>query len=116
PGGNSGPSLDVKAVRDYQRKYLGKVIDTVNDLNNVLFEVTNEGGNKDWDWWVVNTVHQIEQGKPKQHPVGLTAHGSESNTEILASSAEWFSPGSSEWPDLKSEPREAEGKKVSLVD
>ncbi len=116
PGGNSGPSLDAKSVREYHRKYLSKVIDTVNDLDNVLFEVTNEGGMKDWDWWVVDTVHQLEKAKPRQHPVGLTAHGSESNTEILASRADWFSPGSSEWPDLKSEPREAEGKKVSVVD
>lgn len=116
PAGNSGPNLDLKPVRDYQAKYIRKVIDTVNDLDNVLFEVTNEGGNKDWDWWVVNTVHQFEKERPRQHLVGLTAHGSENNNDILASPADWFSPGSSDWPDLNSDPREADGKKVSLVD
>lgn len=116
PGGSGGPQLNLPAVREHQARYLRKVIDTINDLDNVLFEVTNEGGNKDWDWWVVNTVHDLEKDKPKKHPVGLTAHGSESNDEMLASPADWFSPGSSHWPDLKSDPREADGRKVSLVD
>ena len=116
PNGNSGPGLDLASVREYQAKYIRKVIDTVNDLDNVLYEVTNEGGYKDWDWWVVKTVQDYQKQKAKQHPVGLTAHGSESNDEILASPADWFSPGSKDWPDLTSEPRAADGKKPSLVD
>lgn len=116
PQGNGGPGLDSGSVRDYQAKYIRKVIDTVNDLDNVLYEVTNEGGYKDWDWWVVKTVQDYEKQKPKQHPVGLTAHGSESNDEMLASGADWFSPGSKDWPDLKTDPRVSDGKKPSLVD
>jgi hypothetical protein len=116
PHGNSGPALDSPAVRDYQAKYIRKVIDTVNDLDNFLYEVTNEGGYKDWDWWVVETVQAYEKQKPKQHPVGLTAHGSESNDEMLASRADWFSPGSKDWPDLNTDPRAAGSKKPSLVD
>lgn len=116
PSGGGGPSLDLASVREYQAKYIHKVIDTVNDLDNVLYEVTNEGGYKDWDWWVVKTVHDYEKGKAKQHPVGLTAHGSESNDEMLASAADWFSPGSKDWGDLQGDPRPADGKKPSLVD
>ena len=92
------------------------MVDTLNDLDNVLYEVTNEGGNKDWDRFVVDTVHAYEKTKPKQHPVGLTGHGSESNDEMLASPADWFSPGSNQWPDLKADPRAVDGKKVSLLD
>ena len=91
-------------------------MDTLNDLDNVLYEVTNEGGYKDWDRFVVDTVHAYEKTKPKQHPVGLTGHGSENNDEMLASPADWFSPGSDPWPDLKSDPRAVDGKKVSLLD
>ncbi len=116
PQGSGGPGLDLGPVREHQAKYIRKVIDSVNDLDNVLYEVTNEGGYKDWDWWVVKTVQEYEKGKAKQHPVGLTAHGSESNDEMLASTADWFSPGSKDWPDLKSEPRAADGKKPSFVD
>ncbi len=116
PGGNSGPALNAASVREHQAKYIRKVIDTVNDLDNVLYEVTNEGGYKDWDWWVVRTVHDYEKQKPKQHPIGLTAHGSESNDEMLASAADWFSPGSKDWADLRTDPREGSGAKPSLVD
>ena len=48
--------------------------------------------------------------------MGLTGHGSENNDEMLASPADWFSPGSSQWPDLKTDPRAVDGKKVSLLD
>ena len=114
--GDSGPDLDDPRVRERQAAYIRKVIDTLNDLDNVLYEVTNEGGNKDWDRFVVDTVHAYEKTKPKQHPVGLTGHGSESNDEMLASPADWFSPGSNDWPDLKTDPRAVDGKKVSLLD
>ena len=92
--GDTGPALDDPRVRERQAAYIRKVVDTLNDLDNVLYEVTNEGGYKDWDHFVVNTVHAYEKTKPKQHPVGLTGHGSENNDEMLASPADWFSPGS----------------------
>ncbi len=114
--GSGGPDLGDPRVRERQKAYLRKVVDSVNDLDNVLYEVTNEGGTKDWDWWVVRTVQEYEKTKPKQHPVGLTGHGSESNEEMLASPATWISPGSKNWPDLKDTPRPAPGTKVCLLD
>ena len=114
--GNIGPALSDPRVRERQAAYIRKVIDTLNDLDNVLYEVTNEGGDKDWDHFVVETVHAYEETKPKRHPVGLTGHGSETNHEMLASPADWFSPGSRQWPDLKDDPRAVDGRKVSLLD
>jgi hypothetical protein len=103
-------------VRTRQATYLRKVVDTLNDLENVLFEVTNEGGNGDWDRFVLDTVHVYEWTRPKQHPIGLTGHGSESNDAMRASPADWYSPGSSDWPDLKADSRVADGRTVSLLD
>jgi hypothetical protein len=114
--GDTGPALDDPRVRERQAAYIRKVVDALNDLNNVRYEVTNEGGYMDWDHFVVNTVHAYEKTKPKQHPVGLTGHGSENNDEMLAGPADWFSPGSSQWPELKTDPRAVDGKKVSLLD
>jgi len=111
-----GPDLNDPRVRERQAAYLRKVVDTVIDLDNVLYEVTNEGGNKAWDWWVVRTVQEYERTKAKQHPIGLTGHGSESNEDMLASPAAWISPGSDGWRDLKTDPRPAPGTKVSLLD
>jgi hypothetical protein len=106
--------LGNQSVNDLQAAYIRRVVDTVNDLDNVLFEVINEGGEKSWDWWVVETIRQHEKLKPKQHPIGLTGHGAEKLPDMLASTAEWTSPGRidgyAETPPAWSE------KKVSLLD
>jgi len=107
-------SLASGAVTALQEAYIRKVVDTVNDLDNVLFEVINEGGNKEWDWWVVKTIHDYERTKPKQHPVGLTGHGGEKTDSMLASGADWISPGGQ---DGYRDPAPAwDGKKVGLLD
>ena len=56
------------AVNAIQAAYIRKVVDTVNDLDNVLYEVINEGGEKEWDWWVVDTVRQYERTQPHAAP------------------------------------------------
>ncbi len=113
---DTGPDLNDPKVRELQAAYVRKVIDTVGDLDNVLYEVINEGGNKDWDWWVVRTVQDYEKTKAKQHPVGLTGNGTEKNAEMLASPADWISPGSQQWRDLTTNPRQAPATKVSILD
>ena len=77
--GDGQPDLDDPQVREQHAAYLKKIVDTVNDLDNVLYEVVNEGGGKDWDWWVVDTVHKLETEKGKRHPVGLTGAGVETH-------------------------------------
>ncbi len=106
----------VKAVREIELAYIKQVIDTLNDLDNVLYEVINEGGTKEWDWFVVNFVKEYEKTKRKQHPIGITGHGRESNEDMLNSPADWFSPGAGGWPDLRSDPRAMDGKKISILD
>jgi len=107
-------SLTNPAVNALQAGYIRKVVDTVNDLDNVLYEVINEGGQKEWDWWVVKTVHDYERTKPKQHPVGITGHGAERVDSMLASPAEWISPGGND--GYGEDPPAWDGKKVSLLD
>lgn len=102
------------AVNAFQLAYIRRVVDTLNDLDNVLYEVINEGGEKEWDWWVVEAIHESERSKPKQHPVGLTAHGAERLDSLLASPADWISPGSAD--GYGNEPPAWDGQKVSLLD
>jgi hypothetical protein len=102
------------AVNAIQTAYIRKVVDTVNDLDNVLYEVINEGGEKEWDWWVVKTIKDYEQSKPKQHPVGITGHGAERVDSMLASPADWISPGRRD--GYGEDPPAWDGKKVSLHD
>lgn len=117
--GDSGSAHDVHslanpAVTQLQAAYLRKVVDTVGDLDNVLYEVINEGGQKEWDWWVVRTVKEYERSKPKQHPVGLTGHGAERLESMLASPADWVSPGRVD--GFGDDPPAWNGPKVSLLD
>lgn len=92
------------------------MIDTVNDLDNVLYEVINEGGEKSWDWFVVDTVHQYQAEKRKQHPVGLTGEGAEKLPEMLASSAEWVSPGGRDGRTFMTDPPVWNNNKVCVLD
>lgn len=49
PRGDAEPDLGDPRVRERQAAYIRKVVDTLDDLDNVLYEVTNVGGNRDWD-------------------------------------------------------------------
>ena len=113
-GGEKVHSLSSPAVNELQAAYIRKVVDTVNDFDNVLYEVINEGGEQKWDWWVVETVRKYQQTKPKQHPIGITGHGAEDMKSMLASPADWISPGSQD--GYKDNPPAWDGKKVSLLD
>jgi len=64
---------------------------------------------------VVNQVHEYERTKPGQHPIGITGHGAEDLASMLASPADWISPGSRDgYRDL---PPAWDGHtKVSLLD
>jgi hypothetical protein len=101
------------AVTAHQEAYIRKIIDTVNDLDNVLYEISNEdGGGADDTAWQVHMIQFIksyEAGKPKQHPVGMTQQYPQGNeAALLASPADWVSPGAKLWT--------AEGRKVVVND
>ena len=84
-----------KRVLALQEAYLRKVIDTVNDLDNVLYEACNEAGaySIDWQYHVTNYIKEYESGKDKQHPVGMTypSKGG-TNDDLYGSPADWISP------------------------
>jgi hypothetical protein len=52
-----------KRVLEFQRAYIRKVIDTVTDLDNALYEVCNEAGpySKQWQYDVVRYVKEYEE-------------------------------------------------------
>jgi len=78
-----------------QEDYLRKVIDTVNDLDNVLYEVCNESGafSTEWQYHIIRSVKQYEATRPKQHPVGMTVEYAKGTNDVLTKSpADWISP------------------------
>ncbi|HQG78428.1 MAG TPA: DUF6298 domain-containing protein [Bacteroidales bacterium] len=79
---------------EIQEQYIKKVIETVNDLDNVLYEVSNEGGDHDWQEWVINLIREYEKSKNKQHAIGYTTPSQlgHLNKNLYESSADWVSP------------------------
>jgi hypothetical protein len=60
----------------YADQYIKHVIDTVNDLDNVLYTVINEAHptTKSFQYHVIDLVHAYEGGKSYQHPIGMSAY------------------------------------------
>jgi hypothetical protein len=84
-----------RRVAELQHAYVRKVIDTVNDLDNVLYEIVNEafGDSTEWQYSMIRFVKDYEKQKPKQHPVGMTFQYKGGTNAILHESpADWISP------------------------
>lgn len=97
--------------------WLRKVIDTINDLDNVLYEIANEAhaSTADWQFEMIRYIQEYEAKKPNQHPVGMTCRGDEPDNEVLYSSpADWVSPGT--YKLYAHSPPAADGRKVSILD
>jgi hypothetical protein len=114
-----GEGLDVHtlanpAVTALQETYVRKVVDTIHDLDNVLFEISNESRTQscDWQYHMIGYLKQYESGKPKQHPVGMTvAWPDGKNSDLWNSPADWISPNG----DLEQRPC-SDGRKVVIDD
>lgn len=108
-----------------QEAYVRWVIDQVNDLDNVIYEIANESGvySREWQYHMVNFVKDYERTKPRQHPVGLSffhskVGGSGPNSLLFNSPADWISPGREGGREggYRRDPPESDGKKVILAD
>lgn len=108
-----------------QEAFVRKVIDAVNDLDNVLYEIGNEFERHtiEWQHHMINLIHAYEREKPKQHPVGMTSTGRSgtappriTNAELFASPADWISPHNERGQNYASDPPAADGRKIVLAD
>jgi hypothetical protein len=111
--------LSVPEVTKLQKAYIRKVIDTLNDMDNVIFEIANESHPKSmpWQYAMTDYIHEYEQTLPKQHPVLITMTiPSGSNEELFASPADAISPKVMENEDYKENPPPADGSKVIISD
>ena len=110
-------TLANKAVTSLQEAYVRKVIDTVNDLDTVLYEISNENHpeSTQWQYHVIRYIKQYEKTKPKQHPVGMTfQYRGGKNQTLFESPADWISPN----PEggYRDDPPAVDGRKVVLND
>ena len=110
-------TLSIPAVTALQETYVKAVIDAVNDLDNVIYEISNESNQSAdaWQYHMIDVIRSYESTKPKQHPIGMTVPyptvPQGTNNDVLSSSADWVSMNG----DVNN-PAAADGSKVSLSD
>jgi Family of unknown function (DUF6298) len=119
-------TLKIPAVTHLQEAYIRQVIEAVGDLDNVLFEISNETGtySTEWQYHMIRFIKKYEKTKPKQHPVGMTFQYSSdtkqrgTNKLLFDSPADWISPNpdAPEGYDYRTNPPPAVGEKVILSD
>lgn len=120
--GDETHRLQVAAVMQAQEAYVRKVIDTVNDLDNVLYEVSNGDpvGDPAWQFHLINVIKSYEEGKPKQHLVGMTGSESGSNSLLVTHPGEWASFAATKYDSpsdpYTNSPPASDGAKISILD
>jgi hypothetical protein len=110
-------TLAIPEVTALQEAYVKAVIDAVNDLDNVIYEISNESNQtaNSWQYHMIDVIRSYEATKPKQHPIGMTVPyptvPEGTNADVLNSSADWVSMNGD-----ATNPTAADGSKVSLWD
>ncbi|MEM2599605.1 MAG: hypothetical protein QW482_07835 [Thermoproteota archaeon] len=117
-------TLRIPEITFLQEAYVKKVVETVNDLDNVLYEISNESSNEsvEWQYHMIGLIHGFEKTLGKQHPVGMTVPWSPGspgdNNDLFRSPAEWVSPNTiaGNGYSYRYDPPPADGAKVVLLD
>lgn len=106
--------LAVPEITALQEAFIRKTIDTVGDLDHVLWEICNEspGGSPEWQYHLIRVIKQYESERPTQHLVGMT--GAPIKVDVLlASPADWISPPTRSFID---NPPANTGAKIVIAD
>ena len=115
-------SLQAAALTALNESYARKVVDTLNDLDNVLYEIVNEANHdsREFQYHMINYIRSYEAtNKPKRHPVGMTSYRDPGNepggadSDLFAGPADYIAPGLSSYGD---NPPAADGRKVIILD
>jgi hypothetical protein len=95
------------AITNFQDAYVRKIVDTLNDLPNVIWEIAEEQPGASMTWWaphMIGLVRTYETGgvfegttypaKAYQHPVGIGAlnYSDRNDTTLYGSIATWVAP------------------------
>ncbi|MEO7859172.1 MAG: hypothetical protein ABIU05_01810, partial [Nitrospirales bacterium] len=119
--GKAMHTLEIPAITRIQQAYVEKVITTVNDLPNVLYEVGNEIPQHSipWQYAMINHIKSFESKLAIRHPVGMTTCGGgrdcDDTSDLFASPADWISPRTNR-DDYKNDPPVADNRKVIIID
>ncbi len=110
-------TLGNHAITALQEGYIRKVIDMVNEFDNVLYEISNENHppSTEWQYQTIRFIKEYEKNLAKQHPVGMTFQykGGENST-LFNSPADWISPNNMD--GYRDDPPPSDGSRVIITD
>jgi hypothetical protein len=110
-------TLEHGEITTLQEAYVRKVIGTVSEFDNVLFEISNENhpGSTQWQYHMIRFIQETEAATGRSHPVGMTfQYRGGSNQTLFDSPADWISPN----PEggYRDDPPAGTGDKVIITD
>jgi hypothetical protein len=96
-----------EAALNSQKAYIRKVVETIDHLDNVLYEISNEEDvtSLEWQQDMVSFLKKLTE-----KPVGITYCGVTVDADLPNTNADWISP------QTRLDPPAADGKKVILSD
>ena len=122
-------TLAVPGVFEVQRAFVRRVVETLHDQDNVIFEVSNESAatpeSRDWQYAILEEIRAHEQRLVGMvHPTWMTAMWPatpEVNDWLRASPAEAISPSNLKryvglGDDYIDDPPPGDGRKVVIID
>jgi len=110
-------TLNNDDILTIQKDYIKEIIKTVNEFDNVLYEISNENHppSTDWHYHIISFIKEYEKELPKQHPVGMTfQYKGGSNKTLFKSPADWISPNPEGGYGI--DPPAGDGSKIIITD
>lgn len=109
-------------VLQIQEAYVRQVLETLHDLDNVLYEVVNEATPESvpWQYQLIRFIKRYERERGfMAHPVGMTffqlgEFGGGDNRTLFESEADWISPGG--YTKYARNPPATDGRHVQVLD
>src|SRR5215510_9249799 len=85
-------SLTYPSLLALEEAFLRKVVDTLNDLDNVLYEINGNdlAGSLSWQYHMIDYIRRYQKTTANQHPVGISDFYAGATAEVLKSSADWI--------------------------
>ena len=119
--GEEAHSLSIPAIRNLHIRYVKRMIDELNDVDNIIWEISNESsysGSLAWQRAMIDTIRNYEmREKPKQHPTWFTGDWWITNSQLFNSNASAIAPGAGPNGDLwQTSPPDMGGAKIIIAD
>ena len=84
-------SLESPSLTALQEAFVRKIVDTLEDLDNVLYEISGDTlpSSLGWQFHMLDYLKSYQATKINQHPVGISQFYGKSLSDVLGSSADW---------------------------